>query len=51
VEVNGKNFYFRDGVEFCDEYMEKMMKNTSMAVQLERIEKTKRQNTASTNGA
>jgi NAD(P)-dependent dehydrogenase (short-subunit alcohol dehydrogenase family) len=51
VEVNGKNFYFRDGVEFCDEYMEKMMKNTSMAVQLERIEKTKRQNKASTNGA
>lgn len=51
VEVNGKNFYFRDGVEFCDEYMEAMMKNTSMSVQLERIERTKRGNAEATNGA
>lgn len=53
VEVNGKHFYFRDGVEPCDENMENMMKHTSMAVQLERIEKTKREKGASngTNGA
>jgi hypothetical protein len=41
VEVNGKNFYFRDGAEYCDENMKTMMKATSMEVQLERIEKTK----------
>ncbi|KAF2032808.1 NAD(P)-binding protein [Setomelanomma holmii] len=50
VEVNGKKFYFREGVEFCDEYMEKMMKHTSMAVQLERIEKTKSQSQAGSDG-
>ncbi|KAH7066148.1 hypothetical protein BKA63DRAFT_523848 [Paraphoma chrysanthemicola] len=48
VEVNGKNFYFREGAEFCDEHMEEMMKNTSMAAQLERIEKTKRQSKEAT---
>jgi hypothetical protein len=41
VEINGQNFYFRDGAEYCDENMETMMKSTSMAMQLERIEKTK----------
>jgi NAD(P)-dependent dehydrogenase (short-subunit alcohol dehydrogenase family) len=48
VEVNGKNFYFRDGVEPCDKNMESMMKHTSMEVQLARIEKAKREGT---NGA
>lgn len=51
VEVNGKNFYFRDGVEFCDDFMKAMMKNTSMSVQLERIERTKLENVGATNGA
>jgi NAD(P)-dependent dehydrogenase (short-subunit alcohol dehydrogenase family) len=51
VEVNGKNYYFRDGAEFCDGYMESMMKHTSMAVQLARIEKTKRGSDVGTNGA
>lgn len=48
VEVNGNNFYFRDGVEPCDKNMESMMKHTSMEVQLARIEKAKREGT---NGA
>jgi NAD(P)-dependent dehydrogenase (short-subunit alcohol dehydrogenase family) len=48
VEVNGNNFYFRDGVEPCDKNMESMMKHTSMEVQLARIEKGKREET---NGA
>ncbi|KAF1846273.1 NAD(P)-binding protein [Cucurbitaria berberidis CBS 394.84] len=43
VEVNGNNFYFRDQTPFCDANMEAMMKNTSMANQLARIEKTKRE--------
>jgi NAD(P)-dependent dehydrogenase (short-subunit alcohol dehydrogenase family) len=43
VEVNGRNFYVRDGVDFCDENMQNMMKKTSMDVQLARIEKTKRE--------
>ncbi|OAL57414.1 NAD(P)-binding protein [Pyrenochaeta sp. DS3sAY3a] len=43
VEVNGDNFYFRDGVESCDANMEAMMKHTSMANQLARIEKTKKE--------
>lgn len=52
VEVNGKNFYFRRGPEFCDQHMEEIMKNTSMAAQLDRIEKTKRQSKeVTTNGA
>ncbi|KAG9194053.1 hypothetical protein G6011_04088 [Alternaria panax] len=38
VEVNGSNFYFRDGPEFCDGNMREMMKSTSMAKQLTRIE-------------
>lgn len=50
VEVNGNNFYFREGPEACDENMEAMMKHTSMEVQLKRIEKTK-QEKAATNGA
>lgn len=41
VEVNGDNFYFRDGVTPCDENMEAMMRHTSMANQLARIEKAK----------
>ena len=51
VEVNGKSFYFRDGVEPCDKNMENMMKHTSMANQLSRIEKTKRENAVGTVGA
>jgi NAD(P)-dependent dehydrogenase (short-subunit alcohol dehydrogenase family) len=38
VEVNGNNLYFSNGPEFCDENMKEMMKNTSMAKQLARIE-------------
>ncbi|USP76261.1 uncharacterized protein yc1106_03535 [Curvularia clavata] len=38
VEVNGRNFYFRTGPEFCDDDMKNMMANTSMAKQLARIE-------------
>ncbi|KAL5116309.1 hypothetical protein ACEQ8H_005767 [Pleosporales sp. CAS-2024a] len=41
VEINADTFYFRDGVEFCDQKMETMIKSTSMAAQLERIEQTK----------
>jgi hypothetical protein len=36
--VNGNNLYFSNGPEFCDENMKEMMKNTSMAKQLARIE-------------
>ena len=43
VEVNGDKFYFRDPVPFCDENMEAMMKHTSMANQLARIEKSKKE--------
>lgn len=49
VEVNGENFYFRDQPEFCDVNMEKMMANTSMKMQLERIEKGKKEQNG-TNG-
>ena len=38
VEISGQNFYFRDGLEACDDSMEKMMVHTSMATQLARIE-------------
>jgi NAD(P)-dependent dehydrogenase (short-subunit alcohol dehydrogenase family) len=38
VEVTSDNFYFRNGVEFCDEHMEAMMAQTSMAKHLARIE-------------
>ncbi|EUC35400.1 hypothetical protein COCCADRAFT_35129 [Bipolaris zeicola 26-R-13] len=38
VEVNGRNFYFRDGPEYCDDNMKEMMTNTSMTKQLTRIE-------------
>ena len=41
VEVNGGNIYYRDQVDFCDDYMRKMMEFTSMKNQLARIEKTK----------
>jgi hypothetical protein len=41
VELCGKNFYFRDGVEYCNEDMRTMMTTTCMKVQLERIGKTK----------
>jgi NAD(P)-dependent dehydrogenase (short-subunit alcohol dehydrogenase family) len=41
VEVNGKNLYFRDGAEYCDEEMRAMAQATSMKAQLERIGKTK----------
>lgn len=41
VEVNGDNFYFREALPFCDANMEGMMKYTSMANQLARIEKSK----------
>lgn len=41
VEVNGDNFYFRDGLPFADRMMGEMMRYTSMENQLERIEKTK----------
>lgn len=41
VEVNGKNFYFRDGVPACDQNMAEMMKYTSMEHQLKRLEKEK----------
>jgi cbb3-type cytochrome oxidase cytochrome c subunit len=41
VEVNGKNLYFRDGVEYCDEEMRAMAQATSMKAQLERIGKIK----------
>lgn len=51
VEVNGKNFYFRDQPEFCDKYMMEMMKNTSMEVQLARIEKGKKDGVVATNGS
>ncbi|KAF2737731.1 NAD(P)-binding protein [Polyplosphaeria fusca] len=44
VEVNRDKWYFREGVEFCDEDMEGMMKFTSMENQLARIEKTKLEN-------
>ncbi|CAI6334837.1 unnamed protein product [Periconia digitata] len=47
VEVNGHNFYFRDGAEYCDEDMKDMMAHTGMKTQLARIEATK----AKTNGA
>lgn len=40
VEVNGDKFYFRDGVEHCDQQMKDMMKHTSMENQLARIEAT-----------
>ncbi|KAI2480123.1 15-hydroxyprostaglandin dehydrogenase [Pyrenophora tritici-repentis] len=40
VEVNGRNFYFRDAPEFCDENMKSMMVSTGMASQLARIEGT-----------
>ncbi|CAO2649891.1 Nn.00g011830.m01.CDS01 [Neocucurbitaria sp. VM-36] len=43
VEVNGGNYYFRDQAEFCDGNMEAMMKHTSMANQLARIEKAKKE--------
>jgi NAD(P)-dependent dehydrogenase (short-subunit alcohol dehydrogenase family) len=43
VEVNGDNFYFRDGVAPCDKNMEDMMKFTSMENQLARIEKGKQE--------
>jgi NAD(P)-dependent dehydrogenase (short-subunit alcohol dehydrogenase family) len=48
VEVNGNNFYLREGPEFCDDNMRVMMANTSMAKQLARIEGGK---TNGTNGA
>ncbi|CAN9201060.1 unnamed protein product [Alternaria alternata] len=48
VEVNGNNLYFSNGPEFCDENMKEMMKNTSMAKQLARIEGGKQNGT---NGA
>lgn len=47
VEVNGDNFYYREPGPFCDPGMEAMMKHTSMANQLARIEKSK----GKTNGA
>jgi NAD(P)-dependent dehydrogenase (short-subunit alcohol dehydrogenase family) len=34
VEVNGTNFYFRDGPEFCDENMKIMMANTKFETRL-----------------
>ncbi|KAI4939161.1 uncharacterized protein J4E92_000444 [Alternaria infectoria] len=41
VELFGKNFYFRDGVEYCDEAMRTMATSTGMKAQLERIGKPK----------
>jgi hypothetical protein len=41
VEVNGNNFYFREGTTPCDDNMEAMMRFTSMEHQLARIEKGK----------
>ncbi|KAI4916963.1 hypothetical protein J4E90_003468 [Alternaria incomplexa] len=41
VELFGKNFYFRDGVEYCDESMKTMAMSTGMKAQLERIGKPK----------
>ncbi|EMD95697.1 hypothetical protein COCC4DRAFT_35482 [Bipolaris maydis ATCC 48331] len=38
VEINGRNSYFRDGPEYCDDNMKEMMTNTSMTKQLARIE-------------
>ena len=37
VEINGKNFYFRDQPEFCDETAAIVMEATSMENQLERL--------------
>jgi NAD(P)-dependent dehydrogenase (short-subunit alcohol dehydrogenase family) len=45
VEVNGDNFYFREGPDFCDDNMRAMMANTSMAKQLARIEGVKKDRT------
>ncbi|KAF1936758.1 NAD(P)-binding protein [Clathrospora elynae] len=45
VEVNGESFYFREGLDFCDENMGRMMGYTSMAKQLARIEGTKGEET------
>lgn len=42
VEVNGDNFYFKEGPEFCDDNMGLMMANNSMAKQLARIERGKK---------
>ncbi|KAI4705620.1 hypothetical protein J4E81_000504 [Alternaria sp. BMP 2799] len=41
VELFGKNFYFRDGVEYCDESMKTMATSTGMKAQIERIGKPK----------
>ncbi|KAI4713899.1 hypothetical protein J4E89_001348 [Alternaria sp. Ai002NY15] len=41
VELFGNNFYFRDGVEYCDEAMRTMATSTGMKAQLERIGKPK----------
>ncbi|KAF2840345.1 3-beta-hydroxysteroid dehydrogenase [Patellaria atrata CBS 101060] len=43
VEINGKNFYFRDQIPYCDDAMRAVMEATRMENQLERIEKGKRE--------
>jgi urocanate hydratase len=37
VEINGKNFYFRDQPDYCDETAAMVMKATSMENQLQRL--------------
>ncbi|KAH7176356.1 3-beta-hydroxysteroid dehydrogenase [Dactylonectria macrodidyma] len=41
VEINADRFYFRDGLEFCDDAMEVVIKATSMENQLARLEEHK----------
>lgn len=41
VECNGKNIYFRDQAEYCDEAMMKVIEATKMENQIARLEEYK----------